>query len=279
MYYAEGKVTGGGPKDKAEREALYRTGWQPYSIKVGDKYYSYGRLEPLGTVMGLTADFLEIIDTMSGGEREDVAAKAAFAIAQNITNKTFMRGLSDAVNAVSDPVRYGESWTERFVGTVVPRGVAAVTRSIDPTLRRPESYVEVLKAQLPYLSETVLPKRNLWGEPVQLTKGGLAAFSPVKVTKETESKLDKEMVRLDVAIALPRAEVRGIELTPDEYDWLIKTSGRMAKQRLQAWVNSPGYDKTSDRGKTERITRTIFKTRDAQREKLYGRIRKRGKAQ
>ena len=43
-----GIVTGRGPSDRRERQAMERGGWQPYSIKVGDRYFAYNRLDPIG---------------------------------------------------------------------------------------------------------------------------------------------------------------------------------------------------------------------------------------
>ncbi len=44
-------ITGGGPLDENQKKALMATGWQPYSFKVGDKYISYQRLDPLGMMV------------------------------------------------------------------------------------------------------------------------------------------------------------------------------------------------------------------------------------
>ena len=41
MMTAEGSITGGGPADPGVRAALKETGWQPYSIKIGNTYVSY----------------------------------------------------------------------------------------------------------------------------------------------------------------------------------------------------------------------------------------------
>ncbi|GAG09101.1 unnamed protein product, partial [marine sediment metagenome] len=45
----KGKVTGAPPKNKAKRDLFYAQGKQPYSIRIKDKWYPYGRLEPYGT--------------------------------------------------------------------------------------------------------------------------------------------------------------------------------------------------------------------------------------
>lgn len=44
----DGYVTGGGPIDVKKRQTLEAAAWRPYSIKIGGKYYSYHRAEPLG---------------------------------------------------------------------------------------------------------------------------------------------------------------------------------------------------------------------------------------
>ena len=48
LYANQGLITGRGPEDTKERAVLRETGWQEYSIKVGDQYISYQRFEPFG---------------------------------------------------------------------------------------------------------------------------------------------------------------------------------------------------------------------------------------
>src|SRR3546814_2093965 len=49
----EGKVSGSGPSDPLEQAALRDTGWQPYSIRIGDQWYSYQRFEPISLLAGV----------------------------------------------------------------------------------------------------------------------------------------------------------------------------------------------------------------------------------
>jgi hypothetical protein len=55
-----GMVTGSAPSDIRERQALFKTGWKPYSIKVGNQYISYQGYEPIHTLLGLSADMVNI---------------------------------------------------------------------------------------------------------------------------------------------------------------------------------------------------------------------------
>lgn len=61
----QGMVTGNGPADEKARRLLEADGWQPYSLKIGDKYYSYQRLDPFSTTLGIVADYRDLEDYMT----------------------------------------------------------------------------------------------------------------------------------------------------------------------------------------------------------------------
>ena len=55
--------------------ALLRAeGWQEYSIKIGDTYYSYKRLDPFAMTLGVAADLATFPEGMSQREKDDKAA-------------------------------------------------------------------------------------------------------------------------------------------------------------------------------------------------------------
>ena len=58
-FALEGNLTDGGPQDPRLYAALYSTGWRPYSIKVGNTYFSYQGTEPLATTLGYAAGLAE----------------------------------------------------------------------------------------------------------------------------------------------------------------------------------------------------------------------------
>lgn len=262
MHALEGNITGRGPDSKAERQALMRSGWQPYSVKVGDTYYSYGRLEPLGMVLGLHADASEIWEEMKEDEREDVATLIVKAITQNLTSKTWLRGVGDLMNAMTDPTRYAETWTQRVAGTVVPSGVAAVARGMDPTLRRAETILEKVRSRIPGHSKKGLPRLDLWGEPIRYGGGPMAqVFSPIYVSKKSASAIDHEMVRLEMTVGMPSKKIKGVKLTPAEHNEYIRLAGTMAKERLDKLVASKKYKTMPDELKAKVIKTIITGTR------------------
>src|SRR5690606_23747135 len=114
-YVMDGRITGGGPTDPAARQVLMQSGWRSYSIRFGDTYYSYARLEPLASVIGATADAVEIgiefsrdTETLSDDDVQlnQMSAAIIAGIANNTMSKTFMKGLADFTEMLSDPLRY-----------------------------------------------------------------------------------------------------------------------------------------------------------------------------
>src|SRR5574341_956112 len=61
----DGLITGGGLFDPEQRRTKIAAGWQPYSIKIGDTYYSYQRIEPVAKVLGFAADMVEMNEKLS----------------------------------------------------------------------------------------------------------------------------------------------------------------------------------------------------------------------
>ncbi|OXS29884.1 MAG: hypothetical protein BCS36_03220 [Desulfovibrio sp. MES5] len=86
-----GAITGSPPKDPKQRKALEATGWQPYSIKIGDGYYSYKRYDPAGMVLSLAADLTIAGQNMTEANYENLASSLVVAIANGVTSKTFMK--------------------------------------------------------------------------------------------------------------------------------------------------------------------------------------------
>ena len=88
---AEGHITGGGPSDPKARAALFATDWQPYSVKIGDGYHAFSRLEPAGMILGVSADFAEIAGEITKEERDSVGAMILGSITKNLVSKTWLQ--------------------------------------------------------------------------------------------------------------------------------------------------------------------------------------------
>lgn len=270
-YYAsEGKITGGGPRNPIKRRALQAAGWQPYSVKIGDRYYSYGRLEPLSIIVGMTADFTELFDLT---DREEAVGKIGLAIAQNLSNKTFLRGVSELLNAISDPERYGDHWIQNVASSMVPNVASALARANDPYVRHAQTVGQAFKKKLPGLSSDVPIMRDIWGEPIAIPGSPVERLlSPVyRSNVVSNDRAINEIVRLQASVGTPRRELGEIELTEDEYGQYARDAGSLAKQIVGKLIASPGYSRIPDEVKREEIERIFVQTRRAARGKLLQR--------
>jgi len=228
-YAAEGKITGGGPKDPVLREQWLLT-HQPYSIKVGDKWYQYNRLEPAGSLVGMAADAADIIGQHDDGEGDDeIAVALAVAAAKNATSKTYVKGLAEILMAVSDPERYAEQAIKHQVSTALPfsSAVKAVAQFSDPVLRDARTIVDSFLSKTPGFSETVKPKYNLFGEPI-LRPGGASwgSMSPVATSSVTHDAVADEVVKNQVAITPINRSLHGAKMTEEQYEFVQVQAGR-----------------------------------------------------
>ena len=254
-----GNITGAGPTNKDMKKMMRLTGWQPYSIKVGNKYYAYNRLDPIGALIGLSADMAEIIGQTSEAEADEIATAAALSVFQNMASKTYLSGVIDFIDAFfsssTDPEASNyklERWAKRLVGSVVPSVVASVEREVDPTMRAANTYLDAIKSRIPGFSDDLPPRRNIWGEPVVLEGGiGPDIMSPIYVSSVKDDKVAEEIIRQQTPLSMPSRVIKAgnstVELTPEQYDRLIMlSSGDKNKVSLKDAITSSGEMTESD---------------------------------
>jgi hypothetical protein len=256
-----GNITGGGPTDPGLKAALYRTGWQPYSIKVGDTHYAYNRLDPLGWFLGAAADMSEIAGHLDEPEADELAASLVMAVSNNIVNKSYLQGFSTFIGAFSQMspesgAARGERVLARFAGSLIPSVAASIERELDPAMRDAQGILDAIKARTPGYSDTLPPVRNLWGEPVHLSGGlGPDIMSPIYTSSDKGSAIDEEIVRLGLSLSMPTRTLDEVELQPEEFSRYVQLAGNEAKdpgtglglkEALEQVITSPEYLQASD---------------------------------
>ena len=248
-YAAEGLITGGGPQNPEQRRLLEATGWRPYSIKVTNpvtgavSYNSYARLEPLAFVIGATADAVEISAYINadadGMENEDSfvlhsAAAIITGIANNTTSKTFVKGIVDFSELMSDPARYMEGWSRNAASGLVPYSSfrAEAGQLQDPYLREAWTVLDQLKIRsgIPGYSEDAPVSRDVFGQPRRQAEGLiLGTMSPFPVSRAKDDLIINEVVDVmqtshTVPVTMPGKRIDGMRLRAEEYERLVVMS-------------------------------------------------------
>jgi hypothetical protein len=283
-----GQVTGAGPTDPQMRNIKRTTGWQPYSVKVGDTYYAYNRLDPIGGYLGLAADVTEIMGQVDDATADQLATAAILSIVQNMSSKTYMSGVTEFLDALdsssTDPE--ANNWKinryfQRLAGSMVPASVANLERVMSPEMSATYGYIDRIKSRIPGFSEGLPPRRNIFGEPVVLEGGiGPDIMSPIYQSTDKKDPVADEIVRQQTDVAMPRRVVNGVELTPQQYDrYILLYSGEglegakgvKLKDKLKETFASSQYRQATDgpEGGKSLFIRSIFTAyRDAAKSQL-----------
>ena len=138
-------ITGGGPKNYELLNQKRATGWQPYSfrfllkdkdgnVRMGKdgkpryKYVSYKRLDPWSSFLMMAADGVSIMGGLSKQDGDDWAVAAGVALGRNITNKTYLQGITELSDLLQKPYKLEQWLARRAASTVNP--YSALGRSV-----------------------------------------------------------------------------------------------------------------------------------------------------
>jgi len=128
------------------------SGWQPYSLRFlvyGDdgkpiigkdgkpkyNYISIKRLDPWSSFFMLAGDVSQIMGQLNEGDRNDVGLAFSVAFGRNFTNKTFLQGITELSDAMSDPFMLQSLIERRManIGNPVAGFGRSINKIVDPT--------------------------------------------------------------------------------------------------------------------------------------------------
>lgn len=274
----DGSISGSGPRRGADREALERTGWKPYSIKMGDEWVSYAGLEPMSALLAIAADYAEYAKYEPDADKiDEVFLGAAFAIFEYVGEQPWLKGVADIGSAVANA---DNNRGKTFINAVAkqfgsfliggsPVGaygsmVAGIERMVDPTKKDVKAdpdlpmgvrgFYEAFNqyiSRLPYFNQSLPDELNLWGDV--RTQGQGKAYEmvlPTRVSPEQFSEADDILVRLGSPLSVKGFEkVDGVELTAEErnrykqiYGKETIAGGRDIKTAIVERATTPGFD-------------------------------------
>lgn len=277
-FAAEGNISGRGPARKEEREALERTGWKPYSIKVGDEWFSYSGLEPVSALMAIAADYAEYAKYEPDATKvEEVFLGGIFATYHYLSEQPYMQGVADVGKLVGDAdsgkVKAGiNAIAKQFGGFVIggtPMGafnslVAGIERLTDPTKKDVKADPDLplavrgfyeafnnYRSRLPYMNDSLPNDLNMWGDMRTDGQGkGYEMILPTRVSPEQFSPADDILVRLGGPIGVKSFNrIDGVELTGEQrnrfkeiYGKEVVVGGLGVKDTIVEMANNPGFD-------------------------------------
>ena len=251
MLAASGRLIGGPPEDPREREIFYRLGYKPYSIWYNGQWVPFARIEPFGTLLGLAADAWRLRRYAKDVDAKKFASLVTMSLATNLTNKTYLRGLTELVNVLNEPERYGDRFVTNLASTMIPYsvGLGSVARANDPYLREARGILEGIQSRIPGLRQKLPPRVDVLGRPIKVDKdrGPLERLvSPIYRSTPERDPVLEELWRLEVYLPRSPRKFQGVELEPPEYAELLRLQNEPVYLMLQRLMASPYYQRLSD---------------------------------
>lgn len=267
LMAANGILTGGADKEYKDGTAAL-IGKQEYSIKIGDRQYSFSRLDPFGMFFGVTADMYELASKMDEREWSETAGGLILAFSNNLANKTYLKGLidfSDAILKSNGSASKTEKWLTSFATSFIPNFMNQTNRiHIDNQLKEVSSFMDAVKARVYGLSQEVAPRRDpITGEIKTTSDGLLGGYLPIYNQEVKDDPLLHELYTIgykptalpDTLISKSREGKADIKLSGAEKDRLhvlytqeARIGGRNLQEFLREMIQSPGYQRLPDTG-------------------------------
>jgi hypothetical protein len=235
---AQGMITPSGPSTRAEAAIWQAEHGMPHSLRIGEMSYDLAHLGPLGMGLGISADAYHAFSMMGKEDASTVAAALAHSFSQNLLDQSFMKGPSDLIKALDNSDQYGPQYVRSFLTSAVPfsSAIGQMARTIDPYQRDARSMLDAFKAKIPWESETLQPRVDLWGQPLP-NKDFVGVFE----RRIADDPVNKALLQDGQYPAMPKRDIVGVKLTEQQYHDYCVMSGQLAHQLLLPKVSSPAW--------------------------------------
>lgn len=233
---AEGLMTGDGPSDPRTR-AIWLLTHKPNTIQIGDMSFAYGNTGPLGMLMRTAANMHELGHAMDEKGIAAVGVDFMEAMAKSVLDETFLRGFKDMLDAMFHPKEYGGRYAISMVTNWIPFsvGLSQVARKIDPFQHETKgvstpvtAILEAAQAKIPWLSRGLMPRRDMFGEPIRWD-GPNPNYANDPVVKAMDALNGSGVGKMS-------KKINGVDLTEQQYDDVSRIAGRDAKMQLNARI-------------------------------------------
>ena len=273
---SSGRITGRGPEDPELRAAMQQAGWMPYSIRVDSpisdkpKFVQYSRLDPFSTILGAMADYTEALRL--GGEQDQGEIEKVFAgfittLTSQLTEKSYLQGLSNIVSILDDPTGGGARTVTGMFSAVIPNALAQGAQAAEGEMKELNGLIDTLRARIPWLEagrKGLAPRRNILGEVVHRPKAvgedalgaWVNAIAPVMYREVSDDMIFQELTALKHGFQPPKPQMLGFDLRNFQHP-----GGQDAWDR---WQQLTGRVKIGDRTLRAALKK-LLKSKDYQR--------------
>ena len=287
---SQGLLNGAGDDDdKARAYRKQVSGYQQYSLQIGDKSYTIDWLAPSSMPLFVGAELWKL----KQGEAASFKGfyEAMKTLPSPMVEMSMLSSLEDAIDAAS----YGRSGGEKLVnvfgegfgsyfGQAVPTLGGKINRIIDGTQRNAYykdktalvpsdwtvAYNSTIRQKVPGMSKGLEPKLDVWGREQKEGLGERVAenlVSPGYLSHNKETPVDKEILRLyektGESSVIPNTSpnkyfpaknnLPRYDMSAAEYTAYMRVRGTTSYELINQMISSSAYKKMGDEEKANMI--------------------------
>jgi N12 class adenine-specific DNA methylase len=293
-YAAKGNVTGPAPRSGGARDAFFREGKQPFSVKVGNHWIGYpGAISILTPALASMAAWWDSYDQNKKRPSTKQISQVAAAVGAAAADQPLLRGIENLNELIANPTgNRAEMMASETASGFIPGSslLRTTAGALDPAYRDPQGVYERIKAGLPLLSKTLPQRHDVLGRG-ETHRGaeGWKAFLPSAIPKaEPLSSVDAELGRLSDKgmrnigvpgnfITIQNEKIPLSRKETDEYDRIRGTLLMAAYEQVFA---SDDYKALSDQDKVKEAESIAREATDYAKDEMLRRlIQRRSKPQ
>jgi len=268
--WATGNMTGNGSYDKTTGRMESDLAGKPkrsWRLGPGAPWISYDGIEPISSILALNVDVLENFNSLGTARTENLMGKIAYIFGDNITNKTFVKGLQPLFDFVSNRPGSIENYIAN-IGSISL--INQLGRTIDPAYREVETdLLSQLANKWTILGELGITEELPYDYSIVTgqKKEGInfigSSVLPVKLSK-TQTKAEEilQIVEFPGTAMIKQALGQKLDARQiSEIKRLIGEDGTFAKEVVRIW-NKPESKREVDRMKEMRAKGVLGKSGD-----------------
>ena len=287
---SQGLLNGAGDDDdKARAYRKQVSGYQQYSLQIGDKSYTIDWLAPSSMPLFVGAELWKLKQGEAASFKDFYEAMKT--LPSPMVEMSMLSSLEDAIDAAS----YGRSGGEKLVnvfgdavgsyfGQAVPTLGGKINRIIDGTQRNAYykdktalvpsdwtvAYNSTIRQKVPGMSKGLEPKLDVWGREQKEGLGERIAenlVSPGYLSHNKETPVDKEILRLykktGESSVIPntspnkyfnaKGSLPRYDMSAAEYTAYMRVRGTTSYELINQMISSSAYKKMGDEEKAKMI--------------------------
>jgi hypothetical protein len=287
-----GVISGESDDDKDTRNFLKNTlGISSYSIKIGDKTFTYDWAQPLAAPLSIMANIEKSKENKEQALLEGIVSSLDSA-GSILLDQSFLTSINDVLSDNDGVVSGLINEVLELPARAVPTFSKQIADLVDGTQRQTYEYgnplksaVNNIKAKIPGLSKTLAPSVDTMGREVQKYGGKNNIFNvflnPANVNTENISEGAEEIYRLYKSVGdnsiMPRvapyyvnSNGEKITLNSQQVADYQKVSGNIIEESMKRIVSDTSYQKMSDTEKANVVKQIIDYSYNKAKQEVLG---------